>query len=70
VNNFKHYITPQQAIEKGDDRPLKLLTKLSKSNGTCENCDEKAWKYVGTGLCFSCTTGEADASGDYELIEG
>jgi len=69
MNNFKEYITPEQAKEKGDKRPLAELKKLAKMKPSkCLSCEmEDEWKYAGCGLCFSCTTGEADASGDYEL---
>jgi ribosomal protein L37E len=67
MNNFHSYITPEKAVELGDERSLKELKALAKSHGRCENCGQPAWKYAGQGLCFSCTTGEADASEDYEL---
>lgn len=70
MNNFKAYITPQQAKDRGDKRSLEKLTRLAKNSAECMNCDEPVWNYADTGLCFSCTTGEADASDDYELIEG
>lgn len=39
--------------------------------GLCESCEiEDAWRYGGCGMCFTCTTGEADPSNDYELAEG
>ncbi len=70
MNNFGAYITPKQAKEEyGDSRSLKELTALAnRKDRTCCNCDEKQWKYAGCGMCFSCTTGEADASEDMELI--
>ena len=70
MNNFIHFITPEEAVKLGDERTLKELKRAAKSKGRCECCGEKAWKYAGTGLCFSCTTGESDASEDYELKEG
>jgi hypothetical protein len=66
MNNFSRYITPQEAKEHGDTRSIELLTELSKDNSHCD-CGEQVWRYAGVGLCFSCTTGESDASGDYEL---
>jgi len=75
LNNFHSLITPEQA-KKMDDatpngrrKPLSYYERLTKNHSVCENCDEKVWRLVDTGLCFSCTTGQADASGDYELIE-
>lgn len=70
MNNFT-YITPSELIRKHPDIDcsLKNLRALAnKPDRQCENCDELAWKYGDTGLCFSCATGESDASGDYELI--
>lgn len=62
------YITPSEAIALGDGRSLDELAELSVSEGTCEACGAPAWRYAGNGLCFPCTTGSADASGDYELV--
>jgi hypothetical protein len=42
-------------------------TTLAKATGTCETCGLPIWRYAGMGMCFPCTTGEADASDDYEL---
>ena len=67
MNNYARYITPEQAQANGDSRTLKELRRLARSNEKCEVCGEPAWRYGGCGLCFSCTTGEADASDDYEL---
>lgn len=68
MNNFYSYITPEQAKANGDTRSLKELRHLARQpEKTCCNCDEKVWRYGGCDMCFSCTTGEADASEDYEL---
>lgn len=41
-----------------------------KKNGAkCLVCDQPVWAHGGCGMCFSCTTGEADASDDYEFNE-
>jgi hypothetical protein len=48
---------------------LSNLKRMAKDDRICEVCDQPVWKYGGTGLCFSCTTGESDASSDYELKE-
>lgn len=81
MNNFGQYLTPEQAYENNKDvatnnpdYPMQTLedyTKRSKVNGMCTVCEmEKIWRYGGTDMCFSCLTGEADASDDYELIYG
>lgn len=62
------YITPAEAKEKGDTRSLQELVALSRQKArTCCNCDNPVWKYGGGDMCFPCTTGESDASSDYEL---
>ena len=67
MNNFHRYLTPAEAV-KCTNRTLKQLTALANApEATCENCDEKVWRLGGCGLCFTCATGEADASDDYEL---
>lgn len=69
MNNFGAYKTPEQLKAAGDSRTLAELQALAKTKaGQCENCDEKEWKYGGCGLCFSCTTGQADASDDTEIV--
>ena len=75
MNNFAEYITPEKAkqlddtLEGGRRKPLSHYKHLSTKNVICEICEvEKIWKFADTGMCFSCTTGETDASDDYELI--
>lgn len=71
MNNF-NFVTPSQLIRKHPDQApqLKKLRRLAnKKDKVCDICEsEKAWKYGETGMCFSCTTGEYDASEDYELL--
>ncbi len=45
------------------------LSRRAQLNGKCENCDLHEYRLGGTGLCFPCTTGESDASGDFEIGE-
>jgi hypothetical protein len=66
--NFAEYITPEKAIELGDTRTLKELKAAQKSGGRCIVCGAPNWRYGGCDMCFSCTTGESDASEDYELV--
>ncbi len=73
MNNFGEYITPEEAYKRQIDKikkPLRYFQKLAKRpTKKCECCEtENEWKFINTGLCFSCATGEADASDDYELI--
>lgn len=74
MNNFRRLLTPleaweqDQALEGGRKEPLEFYQRLAGNDNMCEVCEsEKVWKLVDTGMCFSCTTGEADASDDYEL---
>jgi hypothetical protein len=68
MNNFAEYITPAKAHELNPDRSVKQYEKQARNHSTCQCGQEKVWKYGGCDLCFSCTTGEADASDDYELV--
>lgn len=55
---------------EGQTHTLEELHKLARIRGMCEVCGElPIWRLVNTGMCFPCTTGESDASDDYELIE-
>jgi len=74
VNNFAEYLTPEQAhkqyldINEGKSPfSLRQLRHMASDGRKCQ-CGEPVWRMVGQDLCFSCTTGEADASDDYELI--
>lgn len=65
------YITPVKAAELDihhNGKDADYYKNLNERNHECENCSNSAWKLADTGLCFSCTTGETDASEDYELI--
>jgi ribosomal protein S14 len=66
--NFAEYITPEEAHKLMPEVPLKEWRRRARSKAKCEVCGQPTWKYADTGLCFTCTTGEADASEDYELI--
>jgi hypothetical protein len=75
MNNFEHFLTPEQARKmdqktKGGRRePLSFYEDLARDDRMCEVCEsERVWKLANCGMCFSCTTGEADASDDYEII--
>lgn len=73
MNNFAEYLTPEQAVEKheglNNSHTLEDFRKMAKNEAMCEICGhEKVWKMADTGMCFTCTTGEADASDDYELM--
>lgn len=72
MNNFI-LITPEELKLKRPDyeRPLEELQAIAKRPARkCMQpfCDELEWKFAETGLCFSHTTGESDASQDYELV--
>ncbi|KKR14730.1 MAG: hypothetical protein UT43_C0017G0001 [Parcubacteria group bacterium GW2011_GWC1_39_29] len=71
MNNFGKFITPEEAQKLGDKRSLEEFKNALKNNDICEVCNSfPIWKYGygnDTGLCFTCTTGETDASNDQEL---
>ena len=71
-----NYITPKEAAEigvitdpdKGKVHSVEYYEKLASKTGKCINCENDIWKMLDNEMCFSCTTGEHDASDDYELI--
>lgn len=77
MNNF-NFITPSDFMAKHatedmteaelQEQLADLRERASAPDQECENCSAPAWKYGSLGLCFSCHTGESDASDDYELI--
>jgi len=71
---FAKYLSPKQAAEtdtNGVTEAQFAEALRAKRNGAkCESCGAPIWAFVyphGICMCFSCTTGEADASEDYEL---
>jgi hypothetical protein len=72
MNNFT-YIPPEDyyKLQGPDGCTLEDLRRIARQpTRMCEVCRvEEAWKLAETGMCFSCTTGESDASDDYELID-
>lgn len=70
-----HYVTVDEMLEIQKKSPhdgtkkstREELEAMARDNRTCENCDLPVWRFAETGLCFPCTTGESDASEDYEL---
>lgn len=66
-----NYITPSELLKRHPDCEASLAELRKRANAPdaeCCNCDAPVWKFAGLDMCFSCTTGEADASGDYELL--
>ncbi|WP_237049359.1 hypothetical protein [Lentibacillus amyloliquefaciens] len=53
-------------------KDLKQAVKDKKNGETCFNCGQEIWA-IGSAVayqsCFSCLTGEADSSEDYEINE-
>lgn len=69
MNNFT-YITVEKFIKQHPDekKNYKRLKEIAAQPDVLCQCEQQnVWKYGESGLCFSCTTGEADASDDYEL---
>ena len=68
MNNFI-FITPEEYHRKyPKESTLEKLTKMQKRKPSlCFHCYELEWKMAGSGMCFTCTTGESNASEDYEI---
>ncbi len=74
MNNFGKYYTPEEyykLVQKDShltQHSLEELKQIANSWGECEVCEtEECWKLGECGMCFTCTTGESDASEDVEL---
>jgi len=66
------YITPEEYFKiqgRNGSYTLKELREMARDDRRCEVCGQPVWKLGGVGMCFPCTTGESDASEDYELEE-
>ena len=69
MDNFE-FITPEKAFEINNKKPLDWWVKLAKSKPKkCQCGNYNIWKFGECGMCFTCVTGENDASDDYELIQ-
>ena len=69
--NFE-YITAEKAAElnvNGNGRGVKYYRHLARNKKSCDNCGNPVWRLAELSMCFSCVTGESDASNDYELLE-
>lgn len=70
---FAQYISPQHAdkmhrrLMADHPRTLEMLEDAAKQPTHRCGCGEPIWRLGMTGMCFGCTTGEHDASDDYEL---
>jgi hypothetical protein len=75
IESFAAFLTPEEyfAICKKDPRTTVTLDELkqwAKSEGKCFSCEsEHIWRLGRCDMCFTCTTGESDASQDYEIGE-
>ncbi len=75
MSNFAAFLTPEEyvakcaksGIEAVGENSIERIQAKAKDEGTCLNCDEHVWRLGGCELCFTCTTGESDASEDYEV---
>ena len=70
MNNFAEWITTFERAQEIDETITERdFNRMVRYNESCQVCGQHAWRYVEIGLCFTCTTGESDASGDYEIGE-
>lgn len=67
--DFVWVTTAEEAIKLGLVDDEKEFNEIANMEGECQNCGQHVWRYGGVLLCFPCTTGESDASNDYELGE-
>jgi hypothetical protein len=64
---FKKLLSPEEAHILMPDIPLEEFYECAKSGVRCVECGDPSWRIIGSSLCFTCTTGETDSSGEYEL---
>lgn len=68
--DFRELITPEKACEIMTGYTLAEHRMHARDKRTCEVCRQlPVWRLASTGLCFPCTTGDSNASDDYELIQ-
>jgi len=66
-DNFNWLSTFEDAARAKVSLTRKEFNRQSRDNRKCCNCENHVWRLAQTGMCFSCTTGETDASDDYEV---
>lgn len=67
-HEFAQELTVEQALKMKVLPASKAdLEDRAHDDSECEVCGRPVWRIVGLGMCFTCVTGEADASEDYEL---
>lgn len=59
--------SPKEMARIDPQHTEKEWREIASNYGTCD-CGSPIWRYGQSGMCFSCTTGESDASEDYEVI--
>ena len=69
---IKMHIQNNPEVDAAQFRAALEAAVKAKSEGcVCDNCDNPIWAIgtagVGWNACFSCITGEADSSEDYEI---
>lgn len=71
INNFIKKLDDPNLNKKDIKESILAAGKRKKNGEGCMQCGQPIWA-IGSGItgidrCFTCTTGEADHSGDYEL---
>lgn len=70
---YAKLLTPEQYMQRqrgiqGGLTLAEVQAMAAAPPATCSVCQSNpVWRLGGVGLCFPCTTGESDASEDYEL---
>ena len=60
-------VTARQMAEIDKSHDYNYWKMVAEKEGVCD-CGQPIWRYGQSGMCFPCTTGESDASDDYEVI--
>jgi len=75
INDFAEEYLKTNKGEKREAviKALKDALKRKKNGAKCCVCGAPIWAagcaFAGSDMCFTCMTGEADSSEDYEIIE-
>ena len=66
-HTFAKLLTPEEAATKMKGVTLDELKAAAAAPEQKCQCGRAVWRIACAGMCFTCTTGESDASDDYEL---
>ena len=61
-----YYVTADEMAKIDKSKSVEYWQSIAEKDGVCF-CGQPIWRYGRAGMCFPCTTGESDASDDYEV---